>query len=102
MACKINWTYRAWKTYEANIKYLQKAWTEREISNFITSVETKISHLSRNPRTGSPRNKKYPHIRYTVVHKRVSLIYKHKPTKNEIDLLVFWNTWQNPRKLKVK
>jgi len=102
MACKINWTHRAWKTYEANIKYLQEAWTEKEINNFVTLVDRKILHLSRNPQTGSPRNKKYPHIRYTVVHKRVSLIYKHKPTKNEIDLLVFWNTWQNPRRLKAK
>jgi plasmid stabilization system protein ParE len=60
MACKINWTQRAWKTYEANIKYLQKDWTEKEITNFVMLVDRKISHLSRNPQTGSPRNKNTP------------------------------------------
>jgi hypothetical protein len=32
----------------------------------------------------------------------VALIYKYKPQKNEIDLLVFWNTYRNPGKLNVK
>ena len=74
----------------------------REISNFVISVDKKISSLSGQPAIGKPRNKKYPQIRFTVIHKRVALIYKHKPSKNEIDLLVFWNTDRNPGKLKVK
>ena len=102
MGCKINWTSRAWLTYEANILYLQKEWTAKEISNFVISVDKKIASLSRQPAIGKPRNKKYPQIRFTVIHKRVALIYKHKPSKNEIDLLVFWNTDRNPGKLKVK
>ena len=102
MACQVNWTDRAWKTYEANINYLQREWTEREIANFVKLVDKKVANLSKQPGTGSVRNKRYPNIRYTLVHKRVALIYKHKPSKNEIDLLVFWNTWQHPRKLKVK
>jgi plasmid stabilization system protein ParE len=79
MDCKINWTNRAWLTYEANIDY-----------------------LSKNPRIGRRRDTKYPNIRSTLVHKRILLVYKHKPLKNEIDLLVFWNTYQNPKKLKVQ
>ena len=35
MDCKINWTNRAWRTYKSNIDYLEKAWTEKEISNFV-------------------------------------------------------------------
>jgi plasmid stabilization system protein ParE len=76
MACKINWTPRAWLTYEANIKYLQQAWTEKEISNFVVLVDKKVANLSRNPRTGRPRNKKFPNIRCAVVHKRILLVYK--------------------------
>lgn len=101
MACKINWTIRAWKTYSANIHYLEKTWTVKEISKFVITVDKKLSVLSKHPQTGSPRNKSYPNIRYLSVHKRVLLIYKHSPQKNEIDLLVFWNTYLNPRKLKV-
>jgi plasmid stabilization system protein ParE len=102
MDCKINWTDRAWFTYESNILYFERAWTAKEISNFVLSVEKRLTNLSKHPRIGNARNTKYPNIRSTLVHKRILLIYKHKPSKNEIDLLVFWNTSQNPKKLKVK
>jgi plasmid stabilization system protein ParE len=102
MACKVNWTTRAWLTFETNLGYLQKEWTAKEISNFITSIDKKISIISRQPEIGKSRNKKHPHIRFTVIHKRVALIYKYKPQKNEIDLLVFWNTYRNPGKLNAK
>lgn len=99
MDCKINWTLRAWRTYEANIEYLRNAWTQQEINNFIELTDKQILRLSRFPKLGSSRNNKSQNIRCVVLHKRVLLIYKHKPVKNEIDLLVFWNTWQNPKKL---
>ena len=50
MGCKINWTSRAWLTYEANILYLQKEWTAKEISDFVISVDKKIAGLSRQRR----------------------------------------------------
>ncbi len=102
MDCKISWTHRAWLTYEANINYLEEEWTEKEIRNFILLVDKKITNIAKQPRLGTSRNTKYPNIRYTLVHKRVALIYKYKPVKEEIELLVFWNTSQNPRKLKIK
>src|ERR1700761_610213 len=98
MACKINWTSRAWETYENNINYLQQEWTTKEINSFVFSTDKILDNLSRHPQIGNPRNKKYPNIRYTSVHKRILLIYKYKPLKKEIDLLTFWNTYQNPRK----
>lgn len=100
MACKINWTLRAWKTYEANLKYLQETWAQRELNNFIALTDRQILQLARFPQKGRSRSKRHQNIRCVVLHKRVLLIYKYKPLKNEIDLLVFWNTWQNPKKLK--
>ncbi len=102
MDCKINWTNRAWQTFNENIEYLQNAWTSKEISNFVLQVDKKLANLSKHPEIGSPRNKKNKNIRCTLVHKRVLLLYKYKHVKNEIDLLIFWNTYQNPRKLKAK
>lgn len=52
MACKINWTLRAWKTYEANFKYLQEAWARREINNFIELTDKPIAQLARFPKLG--------------------------------------------------
>jgi plasmid stabilization system protein ParE len=100
MDCKINWTNTAWISYESNILYLELAWTAKEISNFVLSVEKRLDNLAKHPRIGNARNKKYPNIRSTLVHKRILLIYKYKPLKSEIDLLLFWNTSQNPKKLK--
>jgi len=102
MVCKISWTTKALESYISNIKYLETAWTDREVKKFINDVERKIKNLSLNPETGSSRNKKQPNIRHTVIHKRVSLIYRFKPIKMEVELLLFWNTYQNPKKLRVK
>ncbi len=52
------------------------------------------------PGIGSSRSSKHPNVRFTLVHKRVALIYRCKPLKKEIELLRFWNTYENPRKLK--
>ncbi len=102
MACKINWTSRAWLSLEANVEYLLKEWTAKEVSNLVAAIDKKIAILSNQPEIEKPRNKKHHQIRFTVIHKRLALIYKYKPQKNEIDLLVFWNTYRNPGKLKIK
>ena len=92
MACKISWTLRAGKTYEANINYLEQFWTEKEIAHLLRWLRRNLT---------ISRSKKDSNIRFTLVHRRVALIYRFKPRTNEIELLVFWNTYQNPRKLKV-
>lgn len=101
MACKIKWTKRAWLTYKANIDYLQNEWTSKEISSFVIQVDERIKNLSNYPRIGKSRNKKYANIRSVTIHKRVVLIYRHKPASKEIHLLVFWNTSQNPERIRL-
>mgnify|MGYP000973367870 CR=1 FL=1 len=83
MACTVKLTNRAWRTYEANLDYLQEQWTDKEVRNFIELVDKKIFTLSKHPALGKSRNKKNPHIRYTLVHKRVALIYKYLPIKKK-------------------
>ncbi len=102
MVCKIIWLPRALKTYISNIQYLETNWTKKEIDHFKVLVEKKLENISHYPKIGSARNKSNPNIRFTLVHKRVALIYKFKPFNNEIELMVFWNTSQNPRKMKLK
>ncbi|MEI9934861.1 MAG: hypothetical protein WDM71_08435 [Ferruginibacter sp.] len=66
MACKVNWTNRAWLTYEANIKYLEETWTPKGISNFVLLTDKRIARLSTHPRTGTSRNKKYPKCAFYI------------------------------------
>jgi plasmid stabilization system protein ParE len=100
MVYKVNWTPKAVQTYLSNMHYLQQEWTEREMTKFAELVEKKINLLRKHPNLGASRNNKLPNIRQVMVHKRVSLIYRVKPVKKEPELLLFWNTWQNPAKLK--
>jgi plasmid stabilization system protein ParE len=102
MVYKIVWTVKALQTYVNNMLYLETAWTQKEVKAFALTVEKKLTTLAKQPGIGSPRNKKRQNIRHFVLHKRVSLIYRIGTVKKEIELLRFWNTYQNPRKLKVK
>ena len=86
MDCKINWTIRAWDTYQSNIQFLQNVWTDKKVSNFVIAVDKWIYGLQKQPKTGTPRNKENPNIRFSVVNKRIILVYKYKPAKEEIDL----------------
>jgi plasmid stabilization system protein ParE len=99
---KIVWTLKALETYLANMQYLETAWTNKEVTNFAAITEKKLLNLSKQPGIGSPRNKKQHNMRHTVLHKRVSLVYRIKNNKKEIELLRFWNTYQHPSRLKAK
>ncbi|HRO47865.1 type II toxin-antitoxin system RelE/ParE family toxin [Agriterribacter sp.] len=102
MVYKVVWTLKALQTYIENMHYLETAWTEKEVKKFAFTVEKKVSVLSKQPGIGSPRNKKQQNIRHTILYKRVSLIYRINSKEKEIELLRFWNTYQNPSKLKEK
>jgi len=102
MVYEIVWTIKAAESFAENIKYLHENWTEREIKNFVAVVEEKVTLLSNQPNIGNPKNKKHPNIRHIVLHKRVSLIYRVKQKHKRIELLLFWNTYRHPAKLKIE
>ena len=102
MVCKVVWTPKALESYVTIMEYLEAAWTEKEVKSFAALVEKRLELLSTQPEIGTPRSKKSPNLRHTVLHKRVSLIYRIQPQKKQVELLLFWNTRQNPSRLKVK
>lgn len=89
MVCKITWLPRALKIYISNIEYLEAEWAEKEIKLFIDLTKKKIENLSHHPNPGRAVNKNDINIGFTLIHTRIALIYKHKPFKNEIELMVF-------------
>ena len=99
MVQKIIWSNLAIRTYIGNIDYLQQEWTQKEIDNFINATERKLALLKLQPTIGALTNKRL-HIRKTLIGKRILLIYRYKPRKEEIELLHFFNTWQHPGKMK--
>ncbi|MBN1119392.1 MAG: type II toxin-antitoxin system RelE/ParE family toxin, partial [Bacteroidales bacterium] len=49
MAIKILWSKRAEKGYDNIVKYLEKEWTEKEVSRFIRETNHIFKLLKQNP-----------------------------------------------------
>lgn len=99
MVYKVVWTPEALQTYLQVISYLENKWTEREVKNFARGVEDKINLLKKFSGIGSPFDKKR-RLRKTLVHKQVQLYYRISLRKRQVELVSFWNTYQNPNKLR--
>ena len=98
MVHKIIWSPEAIDTYISILEYLEKEWTEREVKTFIVRVNEKLDILKLQPVLGRISNKK-KNTRRTLIDKRITLVYHHKPIKKEIELVTFWHNSRNPRSL---
>ncbi|MEO6453086.1 MAG: type II toxin-antitoxin system RelE/ParE family toxin [Ginsengibacter sp.] len=96
MVLKIIWSPLALQSYLNNIAYLERAWTKKEVTNFIKSTEEKLELLKKFPGMGYS-SQKNRFLKKTLIGKRIILIYRYKPAKNKIELMRFFNTWQDPR-----
>jgi len=99
MVYEIIWSELALQSFLSNINYLKTDWTETEIVNFTNATTYILQLLSIQPRIGRLTNKR-AYLRKVLVSKRIILIYRFKPPINIIELIQFFNTWQNPQKRK--
>lgn len=99
MAVKINWSDESRRTYDDNIGYVLKSWTEKEAKRFVEQTQYVISRLQEHPESYNPslKNKK---VRRARLNKYITLYYRYYAAKNEILLLSFWNIKQDTGKLK--
>jgi plasmid stabilization system protein ParE len=99
MSRALRWTSESRRTFNQNLKYLAEEWDNQVINNFLDRVEEVLEKIKSNPELYAlhrPMDKVYK----CVVHKRIILYYKIVDD-GRIDLLTFWNTYQDPDKLKV-
>lgn len=96
MALKIFWTEAAITSYNNVIDYLSKSWTEKEIDNFTKTLVSKLELLAIGNVTFRSSSKK--RFNELLITKHNLLIYRIKP--EHIELILFWDTRQNPRKKK--
>lgn len=101
MACEIIWLPLAKQTIENNLTYLKDNWTQKEVNRFVAKVEYFIHFISENPIAFAVSHKR-KNIRSVLIVKQIRLYYKYYPRKNSIVLLSFFDTRQNPTKLKLK
>jgi hypothetical protein len=60
MAIEVKWSLEAAKTYDQNIRYLLKEWSEKEVVKFLKQTDYVLSRLQEYPESFNPslRNKK--------------------------------------------
>lgn len=100
MVKEVVWTIRATKTYWQIVTYLQEEFGDQSVIEFVTTVHDKIELIKSNPflfrKSASQRN-----IFLTSIHKRTTLVYRYRPVKKVVELLVFWSTRMDSSKLKI-
>ena len=96
---KIIWTPEAKDSFSQNLDYLLAEWGDQVTSDFLDRVDEVILRLSKNPKIYPVINPS-DNIHRCVVVKQISLYYRIVST-TQIDLITFWNNFQNPEKLKL-
>ncbi|NOS56412.1 MAG: type II toxin-antitoxin system RelE/ParE family toxin [Cyclobacteriaceae bacterium] len=91
------WTDEALADYHQNIDFLLKEWTDQVALDFIEDVDAVISLIVSRPELFPLTD--YRGIRKAVVRKQITLFYKI--SDNSIQLIRFWNNYQDPSRLKL-
>ena len=99
MSYSIIWSPKSYLTFQDRIYYLERNWTQREINNFTIRVKEYLELLKEEPLIATPTGKR-KNIRIGLIIKEVSIIYRVKPIKREIELLVFFDNRQDPKKIR--
>jgi plasmid stabilization system protein ParE len=98
---KINWMPRAiWSFFQIG-DYLEENFGPEQTEKFIDQVDKTIERIEKNPYIYKAARKNRT-VRKGFVNRFVSLFYRVKKQKNEIDLLEMWDNRQDPKKLKLK
>jgi hypothetical protein len=95
---QIIWTDRAKFDYWQNITYLEHEWTLNEVYHFMDKVDDLLVLLTKGNLVFKPTGYKF--VFEVPVTKQISLFYK-VAANNDIELLRFWNTYQNPEKFSL-
>lgn len=99
MSVQINWTLESQRTFNENLEYLSREWDMSVINDFLDRVEEALGHVRVNPKL-YPLHRPEENIHRCVIHERIVLYYR-LVNDQTIDLLTFWNTAQDPDRLKI-
>ncbi|HJR99327.1 MAG TPA: type II toxin-antitoxin system RelE/ParE family toxin [Flavobacterium sp.] len=91
------WSPQAKKDFWNNIDYLEAEWSEKTAFNFIQKVDSTILLLKNDYISFVKTN--YKNVYKIVITKYISLYYRLE--NNNLELLRFWNNFQNLEKFKL-
>ncbi|WP_163399625.1 type II toxin-antitoxin system RelE/ParE family toxin [Flavobacterium fluviatile] len=90
------WSPQAKQDFWNNIDYLEAEWSEKVARNFIEKVNTTITLLKNDNVLFLKTN--YKSVYKIVITKHISLFYRIE--NNNLELLRFWNNFQNLENFK--
>jgi plasmid stabilization system protein ParE len=96
---RVIWTTESLETLNSNLDYLLAEWNDDVALKFLDRVDEVISVIKLTPEI-YPLLNKNDQIRRCVVVKQITLYFRVVSTE-QIDLLTFWNNFQNPEFLKL-
>lgn len=95
---KVIWTPNAELTFSKAIESISEKWTITEVVNFMDIVDNFIQKLESGIIQGKVSSK--TNIRSFVISKQTTLFFDVFDDIQTIELLLFWNNKDNPKKLK--
>ena len=99
MSYALKITLKAKKSLDQNLDYLKKEWGLKVTNGFIDRVENVYDTIRENPYL-FPLHLPAKKIRRCIVHRRIILFYRIS-SNTKVSIILFWNTSQNPDKLKL-
>ena len=98
MVQKIVWKKRAKISFDRIIDFLLLQWNEDVADDFAQLVDSKIDALSKTPEIGLLSE--FSGFRKTIIHEHLVLFYEFFPGENLLELHLFWDTREDPDKIK--
>lgn len=95
---KVIWSPKAIKSFDKIVDFLSERWTKKEIEAFVDQTDKVVEQIVENPYMFVATEKR-KNVRKGLVNKLVSLFYRVKPRKKEIELLKFHDNRQDPEKI---
>lgn len=95
---KVIWTPNAELSFAKELEYISKKWTMTEVINFMDIVDNFIEKLESGIIQG--KISATTNMRSFVISKQTTLFFDVFDDTQTIELLLFWNNKENPKKLK--
>lgn len=100
MSYSIRWSPRARVSYLNILEYLSNEWSSKEIETFSERTVSVLNGIRQNPSLYEYSEKSDTHR--CVLTNQITSFYRVKSPEQNIELLVFWDTRQDPDRLNVR
>ncbi len=97
---RIIWTSRAFKSFFRVYDFTKESQGDKQARNLTEQTRTNIRRIREHPNI-CPAYKERKNLRKGLITKYVSMFYRIRPRKKEIELLKFHDNRQDPKKINL-